>query len=104
MPRSSAERPTDSHQLYRFRVLHQCQCRLAQRPNLIEQGIVSASKQYQKHKEPLFEEKVFFDLKNAQAVSSPSTASVHCLRPTAISSPTSFLPRCVLVRSGTDRL
>jgi hypothetical protein len=31
-------------------------------------GYVSASKQYQKHKEPLFEEKVFFDLKNAQAV------------------------------------
>ncbi len=31
-------------------------------------GSVSASKQYQKHKEPLFEEKVFFDLKNAQAV------------------------------------
>ncbi|GGG99518.1 hypothetical protein GCM10011586_13830 [Silvibacterium dinghuense] len=31
-------------------------------------GSVSASKQYQKHKEPLFEEKVFFDLKNAQSV------------------------------------
>jgi hypothetical protein len=31
-------------------------------------GSVSASKQYQKHMEPLFEEKVFFDLKNAQAV------------------------------------
>ena len=31
-------------------------------------GSVSASKQYQKNKEPLFEEKVFFDLKNAQAV------------------------------------
>ena len=31
-------------------------------------GSVSASKQYQKRKEPLFEEKVFFDLKNAQAV------------------------------------
>ncbi len=31
-------------------------------------GSVSASKQYQKHKEPLFEEKVFFDLKNAQAI------------------------------------
>jgi type IV secretory pathway TraG/TraD family ATPase VirD4 len=31
-------------------------------------GAVSASKQYQKHKEPLFEEKVFFDLKNAQSV------------------------------------
>ncbi len=29
---------------------------------------ISASKQYQKHKEPLFEENVFFDLKNAQAV------------------------------------
>jgi hypothetical protein len=31
-------------------------------------GSVSASKQYQKHKEPLFEEKVFFDLKNAQSI------------------------------------
>jgi hypothetical protein len=31
-------------------------------------GSVSASKQYQKHKEPLFEEKVFFDLKNMQSV------------------------------------
>jgi hypothetical protein len=31
-------------------------------------GSVSASKQYQKSKEPLFEEKVFFDLKNAQSV------------------------------------
>jgi len=31
-------------------------------------GSVSASKQYPRHKEPLFEEKVFFDLKNAQAV------------------------------------
>ena len=31
-------------------------------------GSVSASKQYQRHKEPLFEEKAFFDLKNAQAV------------------------------------
>jgi hypothetical protein len=31
-------------------------------------GSVSASKQYQKHKELLFEENVFFDLKNAQAV------------------------------------
>ena len=31
-------------------------------------GSVSASKQYQKHKEPLFEEKTFFDLKNAQSI------------------------------------
>ena len=31
-------------------------------------GSVSASKQYQNHMEPLFEEKVFFDLKNAQSV------------------------------------
>ncbi|MBT9332025.1 type IV secretory system conjugative DNA transfer family protein [Paracidobacterium acidisoli] len=31
-------------------------------------GSVSASKQYQKHKEPLFEENVFFDLKNTQSV------------------------------------
>ena len=31
-------------------------------------GGVSASKQYQKQKEPLFEENIFFDLKNAQAI------------------------------------
>jgi hypothetical protein len=31
-------------------------------------GSVSASKQYQKHKEPLFEEGIFFELKNAQAI------------------------------------
>ena len=31
-------------------------------------GSVSASKQYQKRAEPLFEEKIFFDLKNAQSV------------------------------------
>jgi hypothetical protein len=31
-------------------------------------GSVSASKQYQKHKEPLFDERVFFELKNAQAI------------------------------------
>ena len=31
-------------------------------------GSVSASKQYQRHKEPLFEEKVFFELKNAQTI------------------------------------
>jgi hypothetical protein len=31
-------------------------------------GSISASKQYQKRKEPLFEEKIFFDLKNAQSV------------------------------------
>ena len=31
-------------------------------------GSVSASKQYQKQKEPLFDENVFFDLKNAQAI------------------------------------
>ena len=31
-------------------------------------GSVSASKAYQKHKEPLFEEKVFFDLRNMQSV------------------------------------
>jgi type IV secretory pathway TraG/TraD family ATPase VirD4 len=31
-------------------------------------GSISASKQYQKRKEPLLEEKVFFDLKNAQSV------------------------------------
>ena len=31
-------------------------------------GSMSASKQYQKHKEPVFEEKVFFELKNAQSI------------------------------------
>jgi hypothetical protein len=31
-------------------------------------GSVSASKQYQKHKEPLFDENVFFNLKNAQSI------------------------------------
>ncbi len=31
-------------------------------------GSVSASKQYQKQKEPVFDERVFFELKNAQAV------------------------------------
>jgi hypothetical protein len=31
-------------------------------------GSISASKQYQRQREPLFEEKVFFDLKNAQAI------------------------------------
>jgi TraM recognition site of TraD and TraG len=31
-------------------------------------GSVSASKQYQRQKEPLFEEKVFFELENAQAI------------------------------------
>jgi type IV secretory system conjugative DNA transfer VirD4/TraG family protein len=31
-------------------------------------GSVSASKQYQKHKELLFEERVFFELKNAQSI------------------------------------
>ncbi len=31
-------------------------------------GSISASKQYQKHKEPLFEERAFFELKNAQTI------------------------------------
>jgi hypothetical protein len=31
-------------------------------------GSISASKQYQKHKEPLFEKRAFFELKNAQAI------------------------------------
>lgn len=35
---------------------------------LSNKGSVSASKQYQKHKEPLFDEVVFTELKNAQAV------------------------------------
>jgi hypothetical protein len=50
-------------------------------------GSVSASKQYQKHKEPLFEEKLFFDLKNAQAIVvafdgvSPQPATYCYLKP-----------------------
>jgi type IV secretory pathway TraG/TraD family ATPase VirD4 len=50
-------------------------------------GSVSASKQYQKRKEPLFEEKVFFDLKNAQAITvafdgvSPLPATYCYLKP-----------------------
>jgi hypothetical protein len=50
-------------------------------------GSVSASKQYQKHKEPLFEERVFFELKNAQAIVaafdgiSPQTATYCYLKP-----------------------
>ena len=37
-------------------------------PHVVQQRSVSASKQYQKHKEPLFEENVFFELKNAQSI------------------------------------
>ncbi len=50
-------------------------------------GSVSASKQYQKHKEPLFDERVFFELKNAQAIVaafdgiSPQTATYCYLKP-----------------------
>lgn len=50
-------------------------------------GSVSASKQYQKHKEPLFEERAFFELKNAQAIVvafdgiSPLTATYCYLKP-----------------------
>lgn len=50
-------------------------------------GSLSASKQYQKHKEPLFEERVFFELKNAQAVvlvfsgTSPLPATYCFLKP-----------------------
>jgi hypothetical protein len=48
---------------------------------------VSASKQYQKQKEPLFEEKAFFELKNAQAIVaafdgvSPMSATYCYLKP-----------------------
>ncbi|GGA80274.1 hypothetical protein GCM10011507_34400 [Edaphobacter acidisoli] len=35
---------------------------------LSSRGSVSASKQYQKHKEPLFDENAFFELKNAQSI------------------------------------
>jgi hypothetical protein len=50
-------------------------------------GSVSASKQYQKHKEPLFEERAFFELKNAQAIVaafdgiSPQPATYCYLKP-----------------------
>jgi hypothetical protein len=50
-------------------------------------GSVSASKQYQKHKEPVFEERVFFELKNAQAIIvafdgvSPLSATYCYLKP-----------------------
>jgi hypothetical protein len=57
-------------------------------------GSVSASKQYQKQKEPLFEEKAFFELKNAQAIvasfdgSAPLPATYCYLKP-------DFLPACM---------
>ena len=57
-------------------------------------GSVSASKQYQKQREPLFEEKAFFELKNAQAIvaafdgSSPLPATYCYLKP-------DFLPACM---------
>jgi hypothetical protein len=50
-------------------------------------GSVSASKQYQKQKEPVFEERVFFELKNAQAIVSafdgisPKPATYCYLKP-----------------------
>jgi hypothetical protein len=50
-------------------------------------GSVSASKQYQKQREPLFEEKAFFELKNAQAIvtafdgSAPLPATYCYLKP-----------------------
>ncbi len=42
-------------------------------------GSVSASKQYQKHKEPLFDENVFFELKNAQAIVVAFNGVSRCL-------------------------
>jgi len=54
-------------------------------------GSVSASKQYQKHAEPLFEEKVFFDLKNAQSVV-VAFDGVSPLRPTYCYLKPDFLP------------
>jgi hypothetical protein len=50
-------------------------------------GSVSASKQYQKYKEPLFEERAFFEMKNAQAIVatfdgvSPQPATYCYLKP-----------------------
>jgi hypothetical protein len=50
-------------------------------------GSVSASKQYQKQREPLFEEKAFFELKNAQSIvaafdgSAPLPATYCYLKP-----------------------
>ncbi len=54
-------------------------------------GSVSASKQYQKRKEPLFEEKSFFDLKNAQAIVS-AFDGVSPLPPTYCYLKPDFLP------------
>jgi len=56
-------------QLYGLEIEQQCERRLAQWTNASSsKGSVSASKQYQKSKEPVFEWNVFFDLKNAQSV------------------------------------
>ncbi|MBW4028972.1 MAG: TraM recognition domain-containing protein, partial [Acidobacteria bacterium] len=54
-------------------------------------GSVSASKQYQKRKEPLFEERSFFDLKNAQAIVS-AFDGVSPLPPTYCYLKPDFLP------------
>jgi hypothetical protein len=56
------------YQLYSLRVLTNANVGWLSGRTSSSKGSVSASKQYQKHKEPLFEEKVFFDLKNAQSV------------------------------------
>jgi hypothetical protein len=56
------------HQLYRLGILDQRKRRLIPGPHLIEQRLRLASKQYQRSKEPPFNENVFFDLKNPQAV------------------------------------
>jgi TraM recognition site of TraD and TraG len=57
-------------------------------------GSVSASKQYQKHKEPLFEERAFFELENAQAVIA-AFDGVSPLPPTYCYLKPDFLPICM---------
>ena len=67
-------------------------------------GSVSASKQYQKHKEPLFDENVFFELKNAQAIV-VAFDGISPLPPTYCYLKLDFLPiTMTLVRPGADRV
>ena len=54
-------------------------------------GSVSASKQYQKHKESLFDENVFFELKNAQAIV-VAFDGISPLRPTYCYLKPDFMP------------
>jgi hypothetical protein len=54
-------------------------------------GSVSAAKQYQRHKEPLFEEKIFFDLRNVEAVA-VAFDGIRPLKPTFCYLKPDFLP------------